>query len=65
MPWCAMTDDPTWRDRLRDRHQDKDDGEWDEPGSDELMAFEILARVKAEGHKAEIQRERKILRRSE
>jgi hypothetical protein len=65
MPWCAMSE-PTWRDKLRAiRHQEKDNGEWEEPGSDDLMAFEVLARVKAEGELAEAHRERKIQRRSE
>jgi hypothetical protein len=40
-------------------------GEWEEPGSDELMDPEVLERVKAEGEEAERRRERKIERRGE
>jgi hypothetical protein len=66
MPWCAMTEEH-WRDKLRRLRGDREpqDGDWDELGSDDLMDFDVLARVKAEGHKADIERERKIQRRSE
>jgi hypothetical protein len=41
------------------------DGKWEEPGSDELMDRKILERVKEEGEKAELERQRKIDRRGE
>jgi hypothetical protein len=53
-------------DRLRRRRRDDDpEGAWDEPGSDELMDFEILTRVKQAGLEAELERDRKIARRGE
>jgi hypothetical protein len=55
------------RDRVRARLHGEEplEGEWDEPGSDELMDFDTLARVKQEGHLADLARERKIARRGE
>lgn len=38
---------------------------WTEPGSDELMSIDVLARVKAEAMRAEVARARKIARRGE
>jgi hypothetical protein len=56
------------RARLRRRRRDDDDeleGAWDEPGSDELMDFEVLTRVLQEGQLADLERDRKIARRGE
>lgn len=42
-----------------------DEYTWHERGSDELMDFEVLVRVRREGQEADILRARKIRRRGE
>jgi hypothetical protein len=63
-----VSDDPgrhgDWLDRIHRRRGTRD-GEWDEPGSDELMDFHVLARVRQIGYEADAQRERKMRRRGE
>ena len=50
-----------------DEEPDTDGNEdaWTEPGSDELMPFEILARIREEAIGVELDRQRRVERRGE
>jgi hypothetical protein len=48
-----------------ERPNDGPEDAWSEPGSDELMDFEVLVRIRREAIEAELARERKIRRRAE